>query len=204
MNPREMEPRFFRTPAELRRWFEKNHAKATELMLGLYKVHAAERGVTYQQALDEALCFGWIDGVRFGLDDDTFKMRFTPRKARSIWSQVNVAKVKKLIAEGRMTPAGMAAYEARDPARMNLYSFESEAKELPPPFVKTFKANQDAWKYFEGVPPSYRKTAIHWVVSAKKDETREKRLAELIARSAAGEWVRHLTPMHRRKEAKKP
>lgn len=200
MNPKEMEPRFFETPAELRRWFEKNHANQTELMLGLYKVHAAERGVTYQQALDEALCFGWIDGVRYGRDDDTLKIRFTPRKAKSIWSQVNVGKVKKLLAEGRMTPAGLAAYEARDPARMNRYSFENAARELPPEFAKRFKANEAAWKYFETVRPSYRKTAIHWVTSAKKEETRAKRLAELIARSEAGEWVRHLTPMDRRKK----
>jgi uncharacterized protein YdeI (YjbR/CyaY-like superfamily) len=199
MNIKDHPPRFFKTPAALRAWFVRNHDKKPELVIGLYKVHAADRGVTYAQAVDEALCFGWIDGVMNGVDADSFKIRFTPRKAKSIWSQVNLAKVERLIAEGRMAPPGLAAYAARDPERAKLYSFENRPRTLPPPYAKRFQEDAIAWRFFESTPPSYRRTAIFWVLSAKKDETRERRLEELIARSAAGLRLRQLTPYPRRK-----
>jgi uncharacterized protein YdeI (YjbR/CyaY-like superfamily) len=199
MNINDHPPKFFRTPAALRAWLEKNHDTKAELVVGLYKVHAADRGVTYAQAVDEALCFGWIDGVMNGVDADSFKIRFTPRKAKSIWSQVNLAKAERLIAEGRMAPPGLAAYAARDPERAKLYSFENHPRTLPPPWAKRFRANAKAWTFFESTPPSYRRTAIFWVVSAKKEATREKRLEELIARSAAGLRLRQLTPYPRRR-----
>lgn len=199
MNIKDHPPKFFKTPAALRAWLEKNHDRKTELVVGLYKVHAADRGVTYAQAVDEALCFGWIDGAMHGVDADSFKIRFTPRKAKSIWSQVNLAKVERLLAEGRMAPPGLAAYATRDPERAKLYSFENRPRTLPRPYAKRFQANAKAWRFFESTPPSYRRTAIFLVLSAKKEATREKRLEELIARSAAGLRLRQLTPYPRRK-----
>jgi uncharacterized protein YdeI (YjbR/CyaY-like superfamily) len=177
-------PRSFRTPAAFRAWLAKHHASKTELWLRLFKKHAASRGVTYPQALDEALCYGWIDGVVAALDDVSYAQRFTPRQPKSIWSNVNVAKVEALIAAGRMTPAGMAAYAARDPARTGIYSFEKEAATLTPPYRKQFRAASAAWVWFESQPPGYRRLMIYRVMSAKREETRLRRLQQLIDASA--------------------
>ena len=149
-----------------------------------YKTHTAHRGITYTQALDEALCFGWIDGVRRAADADTFSVRFTPRKPRSNWSRVNVAHVERLGRAGRMTKAGLAAFAARDERRTGVYSFEQRPAKLSAAYAREFRANAAAWAYFQQQPPWYRRTSSHWVMSAKRDETRAKRLATLIAYSA--------------------
>jgi uncharacterized protein YdeI (YjbR/CyaY-like superfamily) len=149
-----------------------------------HKTHAADRGITYTQALDEALCFGWIDGVRRSVGADTFSVRFSPRKSRSTWSRVNVAHVERLIQAGRMTKPGLAAFAARDDRRTGVYSFEQRRVTLSPAYAREFRANAAAWAFFQQQPPWYRRTSIHWVMSAKREETRVRRLATLIAHSA--------------------
>jgi uncharacterized protein YdeI (YjbR/CyaY-like superfamily) len=170
----------FRSASAWRAWLARHHRSAAEIVVRCYKVHAASRGVTYARALDEALCFGWIDGIRRRLDEDSFSIRFTPRRARSIWSRINVAHAERLIRERRMTKAGLAAYEARDPKRTGVYSFEREGAKLAPGFVRRFRADAAAWRWFEAQAPWYRRTSAHWVMSAKREETRERRLAKLI------------------------
>ena len=180
-----MEPRFFRNAVGFRRWLEKHHSSADELWVGFYKKGASQSGITYKEAVDEALCFGWIDGVRNGIDAERYTNRFTPRKPKSNWSDVNTHRVKELIEEGRMHPAGLAAFELRDAARSGVYSFENrEAATLTQEQAARFRRNAGAWTFFQSQPPGYRKTAIWWVVSAKREETREKRLATLIEDSA--------------------
>lgn len=179
----------FRTPAALRAWLRTHHQTSTELLLRCYKVHAAEQGVTYKQALDEALCYGWIDGITRRIDADSYCVRFTPRKPRSIWSRVNVAHVERLKKAGRMTKAGLAAYEARDERRTGIYSFEQKPVALPPAFEKRFRANEAAWAWYQDQAPWYRRTTAFWVMSAKREETRERRLASLIDCSARGTVV---------------
>ena len=179
-------PKTFRTPAAFRAWLEKNHATSTELVLRLFRVHAAGRGVTYAQALDEALCFGWIDGVRRSHDAHSFTVRFTPRKPKSTWSRVNITHAGRLTQAGRMAPAGLAAFGARTEERSGVYSVEQPRPELGPAFVKAIKANAAAWAFYEAQAPWYRRTTGHWVMSAKREETREKRLAILIDCSARG------------------
>ncbi|MEJ0011509.1 MAG: YdeI/OmpD-associated family protein [Bauldia sp.] len=185
------EPRFFKSQKEWRAWLTKNHATATELLLGFHKASSDEKGITYKEALDEALAFGWIDAVRAG-GDKTWTIRFTRRKARSIWSAVNIKRIAKLKAEGRMHTAGLAAFEARDPKLQKKYSFENPDAKLSPADAKRFRADKQAWANFERMPPSYRHPAIWWVVSAKQEATRERRLATLIADSAAGVRLKHL------------
>lgn len=180
-------PRSFRTPAAFRAWLARHHARAPALVVRLYRVAHASRGITYAQALDEALCYGWIDGVRRSLDAVSFTVRFTPRRPRSIWSRVNVRHVERLLAEGRMAGPGVAAYRARDEARTGVYSFERAAAAFSPELLRRFRAARAAWRFFEAQPPGYRRTMTHWVVSAKREETRLRRLATLIARSARRE-----------------
>jgi uncharacterized protein YdeI (YjbR/CyaY-like superfamily) len=179
-------PRAFRTPAAFRTWLEKNHATATELELRLFKVHAADRGITYTQALDEALCFGWIDGVLHRLDEHSFSQRYTPRKPKSTWSRRNIAHVERLTKEGRMAPAGLAAFNARTEARTGVYSFEQARPDLTPAFLKALRTNAAAWAFYQAQASWYRRTTGHWVMSAKREETRVKRLAILIDCSARG------------------
>jgi len=179
--PRHPRPVAFRAAADFRAWLARHHASETELVVRLFKVHAAARGMTYKGALDEALCFGWIDGVRRSLDDDSFSIRFTPRRARSIWSAVNIRRVGELEAEGRMRPPGQAAFRARTEERSRLYSFESKPVELAAPYARKFRARKRAWAYFKSRPPWYRRTSQFWVMSAKQEETRERRLEVLIA-----------------------
>jgi uncharacterized protein YdeI (YjbR/CyaY-like superfamily) len=175
----------FRTPAEWRAWLRRHHRTATELVVRCAKVHASHRGIGYAQALDEALCYGWIDGIRRSLDADGFSVRFTPRRPRSIWSRVNIAHVERLIRAGRMTKAGLAAFAAREEGRSGIYSFERGPTTLSPKYAKAFRSNPAAWAYYQGRPPGYRRTCTHWLMSAKREETRAKRLATLIACSAA-------------------
>jgi uncharacterized protein YdeI (YjbR/CyaY-like superfamily) len=162
-------PRGFRTAPAFRAWLTKHHGAVEELVVRCQKRHAADRGVTYARALDEALCFGWIDGVRRRVDADTFSVRFTPRKPRSIWSRVNVAHVKRLIREGRMAQPGLAAFAARDERRTGVYSFERRSVKLSPAYAKALRANLAAWTYFRRQPPWYRRTSTYWVMSAKRE-----------------------------------
>ena len=174
-------PKFFASGDAFRAWLERNHDRATELLLGFHKLKAKKKGITYQAALDEALAFGWIDGVRRGLDEDRYTIRFTPRKPRSIWSNVNVKRVGELKAAGRMHDAGLDAFAKRDEARSGIYAYERAVYvELDPVSMKTLKADRAAYEFFERQPPGYRRLVAHWVGSAKKAETRERRLTKLI------------------------
>jgi uncharacterized protein YdeI (YjbR/CyaY-like superfamily) len=176
-----MKPRFFATPADFRRWLEENHESARELSVGIRKKGSSRPGLGYVDAVDEALCFGWIDGVTHSLDEDRYTIRFSPRRPGSNWSLINVRKVEKLIAAGRMRPAGLRAFEERSAARTGVYSFEQRAEaRLDPPMEERFRKHAAAWKYWAACPPGYRKTVTFWVMSAKKPETRDKRLATLI------------------------
>lgn len=184
-----MRATFFTTPTAFRRWLEKHHASAAELWLGMYKVGSGKRSVTYKEALDEALCFGWIDGVRKRIDDAAFIQRFTPRTPTSYWSAVNTKRALELQKAGRMHAAGLAAFARRDRARTERYSFERASAAFAPEDVKRFRANRKAWAYFEAEAPWYRRVVVHWVTSAKKDETRQRRLDRLIADCAAGRRI---------------
>ena len=179
------DPVLFSDGAGFRRWLETHHASATELLVRLPMKGSSLRGMGYAAALDEALAFGWIDGVRKGLDSDSYSIRFTPRKRGSIWSNVNVRHVERLKKEGKMAPAGIAAFEARKPARTGIYSFERARASLSPDQRRLFEAKKTAWAFFLEQAPSYQRTATHWVVSAKKAETSARRLDQLIASSAA-------------------
>ena len=174
----------FKDSAAFRSWLEAHHSSESELVVKLYKVHAKEKGLTYTQALDEALCFGWIDGVRRGGDDDSFNIRFTPRKPKSTWSAVNIKKVEELEAAGRMHESGLAAFRRRSAERSGIYAYENRQTELDPAYEKKLRSNKKAWEFFQAQAPWYRRTSIYWVMSAKKEETREKRLGTLAEYSA--------------------
>jgi uncharacterized protein YdeI (YjbR/CyaY-like superfamily) len=182
-------PTFFATPADFRRWLEKNHAKAAELWVGFHKKGSGRPSLTWPESVDEALCFGWIDGVRYRVDEASYKIRFSPRQAKSIWSNVNVKRVAELKKLGRMRPAGLEAFEKADPKRSGIYAYERETARLDPALEKRLKADAKAWAFFRAQPPGYRRLIAYWVVSAKQEETRLRRLARLIADSAAGRRV---------------
>jgi uncharacterized protein YdeI (YjbR/CyaY-like superfamily) len=186
-----MKPRFFRTAADFRTWLEKNHARVDELTLGFYNQKSARKGISYKEAVDEALCFGWIDGVRRSLDEERYTGRFTPRRPRSIWSRVNIKRVAELEAAGRMAAPGREAFARLDPRRTGVYSFEAqrERAQLGPDLEARFRANARAWAFFQSRPPWYQRTSIWWIASAKKEETRLRRLAVLIECSAKGEPI---------------
>ena len=181
-----MSVRFFKSASEFRKWLAKQHDKVTELWLGFYKKGSGKATLTYQEALDEALCFGWIDGVRKSLDEDSYMIRFSPRKSRSIWSRVNVKRAAELKRTGRMMPSGLAAFAARDSRRSGIYSFENAPRELHPDYQERFRKKPSAWSFFKSQPPGYQRTAIFWIMSAKREDTRISRLARLIADSARG------------------
>jgi uncharacterized protein YdeI (YjbR/CyaY-like superfamily) len=188
-----MEPMFFATPAQFGAWLEEHHADATELRVGFHRKATGRPSITWPEAVDEALCFGWIDGHRRGLDGERYEIRFTPRAASSTWSAVNVARVEELRREGRMRPAGLAAFERRSESRTGTYSYEQRAEaKLTKEQERAFRANGAAWEFFQHQPPWYRRTATYWVVSAKKEETRAKRLATLIDDSAHARPIRQL------------
>ncbi len=181
-----MHPTFFPTQAELRKWFEENHEKETELLVGFYKVGSGKQSITWPQSVDEALCFGWIDGVRRTIDEESYCIRFTPRKAKSTWSAVNIKKAEELIKQGLMHPAGLASFEKREESNSRIYSYEKAPEELTEVYQERFKANPKAWANFQAQPPSYRKKAIHWVMAAKQETTQQARLEKLIQSSKAG------------------
>jgi len=190
-----MKPRFFATPAKFRAWLEKHHATDRELLVGFYKKRSGKPSITWPESVDEALCFGWIDGVRRSIDDERYTIRFSPRTSRSTWSVVNIKRGKELIEFGRMTPAGLAAFEARADERSAIYSYEQRrSAKFGEDLERRFRANRKAWEHFQARSPSYRRAAMHWVTSAKKPETRERRLAALIEESARGGTLKALTP----------
>lgn len=174
-------PKFFKSASEFRRWLEAHHDSATELVVGFHRVETGKPSMTWTESVREALCFGWIDGLVKRIDDTAYTRRFTPRKAGSIWSAVNVKHVESLIAEGRMQPAGLAAFRALRENRSGVYSFEQRSVELPEPFASSLRADDDAWEFWQTLPASYRKAVSWWVVSAKQDATRHKRCATLVA-----------------------
>jgi len=178
--------RFFRSPAEFRRWLQKNHARERELWVGFYKKESGRPSLTWPESVGEALCFGWIDGVRKRVDETSYTIRFTPRKADSFWSAVNTRRVAELTKAGRMAPAGLRAFERRDQERTNRYSYERAAAKLTPAEVRRMKES-GGWEFFQSLPPSYRRSVTWWVVSAKKDDTRRRRLETVIAASARGQ-----------------
>ena len=200
MDVRKDKLRFFRTPAGFRRWLETKHVREQELWVGFYNKDSGKGGITYPQALDEALCYGWIDGIRKNLDESSFTIRFTPRKKRSIWSNVNIAHVKRLTDAKRMAATGIAAFDARDPERTGVYSFERKKADLLPPMRKRLDADKAAASYFDTQPPSYRRAAVWWVISAKREETRVRRLDQLIGYSANGLWIPHFLPIPKRRK----
>lgn len=180
-------PTFFESGNDFRSWLEVHAATETELVVGFYKVGSGRPSLTWPESVDEALCFGWIDGVRTRIDDQSYKIRFTPRRSGSTWSAVNVAKVKALISQGRMQPAGLVAFAKRTDGNTAIYSFEqAEAPELGAEEIRAFKKNRQAWLYFESAAPSYKRAVTHWVVSAKQAATRQRRLAQLIESCADG------------------
>ncbi len=188
-----MEAVFFATPAEFRAWLEANHDKASELVVGFYKVGSGKPTITYPQAVDLALCFGWIDGVRRSLDAESYSNRFSPRKPHSTWSAVNIKRVGELTEQGLMHDAGLKVFTERDQSKQNRYSNEQETIELPPEYEAQFRANTQAWEHFQARTASYRRTATWWVISAKQEATRLKRLATLIEDSANGRKIAALT-----------
>ena len=181
-----MNPKFFPTPSAFRKWLEANHAGAKELWVGFYKRDSGKPSITWPQSVEEALCFGWIDGIRKRIDDESYQIRFTPRKASSTWSAVNIKIAERLIREKRMQPAGMKAFAARKENRSGIYSYEQRSPELEEKYARKLKRNGAAWKFFQAQPPSYRKMINWWIVSAKQEETRTKRLDRLIEASAKG------------------
>lgn len=193
-----MKPVFFSSPFELRKWFEKNHDKEKELWVGYYKTSSGKPSVTWPQSVDEALCFGWIDGIRKSLDADSYVIRFTPRKPGSIWSTNNIKKVEELSKKGLMRPAGIEAFNKRDEKKSKLYSFEQKNIQLDKNFEKLFKQNKKAWKFFQSQPPSYQKPAIWWIISAKQDATKQKRLETLIKDSEEGQRIKLLRRISKR------
>jgi uncharacterized protein YdeI (YjbR/CyaY-like superfamily) len=181
---------FFKTPSDFRKWLAANHAKAKELWVGFYKKDSGKPSITWPESVDEALCFGWIDGIRKSLDNESYMIRFSPRKPGSVWSAVNIRNVERLIKEKRMAPVGLKAYEARKEYRSGIYSYEQRSPELVEPYLTELKRNKPAWEFFRAQPPSYRKMMNWRIVSAKKEETRVKRLAQLIEVSAQGKRMR--------------
>jgi len=176
----------FKSASAFREWLEVNHARVNELWVGFFKKDSGKGGLTYAEAVDEALCFGWIDGLKKRVDQLSYTHRFTPRQPKSNWSRINIAHVERLKEAGRMTTAGLKSYAAREPERSGVYSFENAPRALGPADEKQFKADKAAWEFFRRQPPGYQRIAIWFVTSAKKPETRARRLTRLIAESRSG------------------
>ncbi len=184
-----MNPIFFANPSEFREWLARNHETTDELWVGYYKKATGKPSMTWSESVDQAICFGWIDGLRKSVDEESYKIRFTPRKPKSHWSAVNIQKVEKLTAQGLMTPAGLKAFRKRDEKRSKQASYEQKNMKLAPEYEAKIKVNPSAWDFFDALAPSYKKATIHWVMSAKKEETRRRRLDILIQSSADGQKV---------------
>jgi len=195
--PEEARARFFRSQQELHKWLDKNHDRAAELWVGMYRKSSGKKGITYREALDEALCFGWIDGVRKRIDDESYKQRFTPRKPRSYWSAVNMKRFDELVAAGAMQPSGLEAFRRRHESS-GRYSYERATVELDPAYEKKFRRNKEAWRFFDSQAPSYKRAAVWWIMSAKREDTRLRRLDTLIADSGEERRIRPLSPPPKR------
>ena len=186
-----MTPKFFADSASFRQWLQANAASSTELLVGYYKVATGKSSMDWSESVDEALCFGWIDGIRKRIDEVSYQIRFTPRRPDSIWSAINIDKVKKLRAAGRMTPAGEAAFQKRTASKSMVYSHEQESPaEFSPAELSEFQRNQAAWRFFENSPPSHKKAVLHWVCGAKKHETRMRRFTKVLEACAACQRLR--------------
>lgn len=181
-----MKLEFFQTPADFRSWLEKNHATAAELWVGFYKRGSGKPSITWPESVDQALCFGWIDGVRKRIDETSYQIRFTPRRRGSIWSAINIKRAEELVRQKQMRPGGLKAFVARIENKSGIYSYEQRSTELSEPYAKALKKNKAAWNFFGKQPPSYRKMIGWWIVSAKREETRMARLEKLISESAKG------------------
>lgn len=177
---------YFAKPADFRRWLQEHHAAEKALWVGFHKKGTGTPSITWQESVDQALCFGWIDGIRKRVDEDRYTIRFTPRKPTSVWSAINIARVKELTQQGEMRPAGLAAFEKRDLKRSGIYAYENRPKTLAPAYEKELRRNAKAAAFFDALPPAFKKLMVFYVMSAKKEETQRKRLARLIAASAAG------------------
>jgi uncharacterized protein YdeI (YjbR/CyaY-like superfamily) len=188
-----LKPKFFKSPPDFRKWLAAHHANANELLVGFYKKDTGKPSITWPESVDEALCFGWIDGIRRRIDDDSYSIRFTPRKTSSTWSAVNIGRANELIRERRMSPAGEKAFAARKENRSGIYSYEQRSAELIERYAGKLRRNKAAAKFFASQPPSYRKAANWWVISAKQEQTRLKRLEQLVKLSAAGQTIPQFT-----------
>ena len=184
-----MKPEFFQTSADFRTWLKRNHATATELWVGFYKKNSGKPSITWPESVDQALCFGWIDGIRKRVDEISYQIRFTPRRRGSIWSATNIKRAEELVRQKQMRPTGLHALAARIENKSGIYSYEQRSTEWEQPYAKLLKKNQAALNFFNKQPPSYRKMIGWWIVSAKKEETRMARLAKLISESAKGKRV---------------
>ncbi len=190
-------PTFFATPTDFRRWLEKHHESARELLVGFHKKGSGKPSITWPESVDEALCFGWIDGIRRRIDDESYSIRFTPRRPESIWSKVNFNRIGELIAAGRVQPAGLAAFAKRSEDKTGVYSYEHQRSgEVPldPAYEKQLRKDKAAWQYLQHEAPWYLRIVTRWIMGAKKEETREKRLRELIEASAAGRRIKGAAP----------
>lgn len=185
-----MSPTFFSSPDKFNAWLKKNHAKETELLVGFYRVNSGKKSITWSESVDEALCYGWIDGVRKTLDEESYTIRFTPRKSTSNWSSINIKKMAALIKEGRMQPSGLKAYEQRTEGRSKIYSYEKEPANLEPQMEKEFKKHKKAYAFFQALAPGYRRLAIHRITDAKQETTRQKRFLQFVKDCEAGIKVR--------------
>jgi uncharacterized protein YdeI (YjbR/CyaY-like superfamily) len=181
-----MKLRFFKTPADFRKWFEKHHATIPELWVGFYKKSSGHASITWPESVDQALCFGWIDGIRKSVDEVSYTIRFTPRRNGSVWSAVNIKRSQELIELGLMKPTGLEAFQRRKENRSGIYSYEQTSAELEAPYEKRLKQNKKAWSFFYAQPAGYRKQTGWWLLSAKREDTRLKRLEKLIEESAKG------------------
>ena len=189
-----MKPKFFRSSKDFRAWLARNGTTASELWVGFYKKESGKGGITYSEAVDEALCFGWIDGVRKSLDAASYTNRFSPRRSKSIWSAINIRRVAALMKAGRMDPSGLEVFRKRDAARSKLYSYERKRAEFSGPLLDRLRANAEAWRFFDAQSASYKRTVTYWVTSAKKEDTRLRRLDALIAASGVGRRMGLLAP----------
>jgi len=183
------QPKFFKTPSDFRKWLERHHTESRELLVGFYKKDSGTPSITWPESVDEALCFGWIDGLRRRIDDRSYSIRFTPRKQSSTWSGINIKRIQQLIKEGRVREAGEKAFAARQQNRSGIYSYEQRSAELVEPYASQLRKNRAAAKFFAAQPGSYRKAANWWILSAKKEETRLRRLEQLIKLSAANQTI---------------
>lgn len=188
----EDEIKFFPTPKDFRKWFEKNHDKKAELWVGFYKKGTGKPSITWPESVDQALCFGWIDGIRKTIDEEAYKIRFTPRRARSIWSAVNIKRMGELMEEKLVHQTGLDAFARRDEERSRIYAYERASIPLSDEYEAIFQKNKKAWEFFESQPPSYKKPVLSWIASAKQEETRMRRLQTLIKDSENGERIAQL------------